>query len=124
MRKQNPTLLIIAGLVGAVGWLLWRQDRQAKAPTVKDVEQSAKKTTNQARALEDQAVALEKQANNTAEMAARNAYQRAQAQLAFDQAAAGAARYAAGGIAYPQFAPSRASQIIQVPVPMSGGGHL
>jgi len=112
MRKQGPMLLIVAGLMGVVGWLLWRQDRKAKAPTDKDVEQSAKKTNQQAKTLENQTVALERQANSTAEMAARNAYQKAQAQLAIDEATAGAARYAAGGIAYPEFAPSYGSNLL------------
>jgi len=107
MAKQNNVILLaVAGLAGVAGYMLWKQNRQTTAPNDNDVQQSAKKTEQQAIELASQTVALDKQANNTAEMAARNAYQKAQAQLAFDQAAAGAARYAAGGIAYPQFAPS------------------
>ena len=109
MRKQSGILLMLAGLAGLVGWMLWKQDRAARAPSDKDVEQSAIKTNQQAVKLANQTVVLDKQAQNTAQMAALNAYQKAQAQLAFDEAAAAAARYAAGGIAYPQFAPSYGS---------------
>jgi len=41
-----------------------------------------------------------------------------------EQARVGAARAAAGQIAYPTFAPSTASQALIARVPMAGGGHL
>jgi len=95
MTKQTQ-LFVMLGLGAGVAYLLWTKYRQNNAPNDKDVEGAAQKTVQKANALETQAT-------RTAEMAARNAYNKAQAQLA---AAAAAQRYAAGGIAYPQFAPS------------------
>lgn len=97
--NQTERLLLVVGLGGATAFLVWQQYRKNNTPTDKDVQQSALKTAQKANGLEQQAA-------KTAEMAAKSAYQAAQAQLL---AAQGAQRYAAGGIAYPQFAPSSGS---------------
>ena len=49
---------------------------------------------------------------------------RAAVQRVTEAAKVGAARAAAGQIAYPTFAPSTAAQVLQARVPMAGGGHL